>query len=210
MAVWTYPQIDPIVFELGPLAIRWYGLAYIAGFLGAIWVVSRLNRRWKLGLTSSDLTDILIGAAVGVMVGARLGYIVAYNLVYYLENPTEIIAVWDGGMSFHGGLIGTLVAAVVVSRRLPISFLRLCDLGAIGVPVGLFFGRLANFFNGALWGRTSDEYLLDASQTAEIYELTYVTKKPLARRLAAGIRAVGDSAQGLWWQRRNDARYSVS
>ena len=118
--------------------------------------MARLNERWGLGLSGAQLTDILLAATTAVILGGRLGYVLFYNLPYYLDDPVRVIAVWDGGMSFHGALVAMLGAGWLMSRRLGIGFLRLVDLGAIGTPMGLFFGRLANFVNGELWGRTSD------------------------------------------------------
>ncbi len=156
MAVWAYPHIDPVALQIGQVMVRWYGLAYLAGFAAAILVAWSLNRRWGLGLTAAQLSDVLLAAALAVIVGGRLGYVLFYNLGHYLEDPLEIIAVWDGGMSFHGSLAGLMLAAVYMGRRTGIGFLRLTDLGAVGTPVGIFLGRLANFVNGELWGRTSD------------------------------------------------------
>lgn len=156
MAVLMYPQIDPILFQLGPFAVRWYGLAYVAGLaLGGL-VVARLDSRWRMGLSRDQILDILIGAVLGLLIGARVGYAVAYGGMDFITHPLRVLAIWDGGMSFHGGLVGLVAAAWFVSRRLPVSFLRLCDAGAVGAPIGLLFGRLANFVNGELWGRTTD------------------------------------------------------
>ncbi len=153
MAALIYPAIDPVAFRLGPLAIRWYGLAYVAGFVVAAYILRRLNRRWDVGLTSEQQLDIVLAAVIGVIVGGRLGYVLFYGGTEYLREPLRILATWDGGMSFHGGLAGILLAGWYISRRLHIPFLRLCDLGAVGAPVGLFLGRLTNFVNGELWGR---------------------------------------------------------
>jgi len=155
LAVIAYPKIDPILVQFGPFAIRWYGLAYVAGFVAAGLVIARLRRRWVVPLTNEDLLDVLLAAVVGVVVGARLGYVLFYGLSGYLARPIEILRIWDGGMSFHGGLIGVVVAGLIVARRKHIAFLRLADMAAVGTPVGLFFGRLANFINGELWGRVS-------------------------------------------------------
>jgi phosphatidylglycerol:prolipoprotein diacylglycerol transferase len=153
MAALIYPAIDPVAFRLGPLAIRWYGLAYVVGFVVAAYILRRLNRRWDVGLTSEQQLDIVLAAVIGVIVGGRLGYVLFYGGTEYLREPLRILATWDGGMSFHGGLAGILLAGWYISRRLHIPFLRLCDLGAVGAPVGLFLGRLTNFVNGELWGR---------------------------------------------------------
>lgn len=155
VALLPYPHIDPVIVRLGPFAVRWYGLAYVAAFAVAWFVLRSLDRRWELGLSEDDRLETLLAAVIGVVVGARLGYVFFYNLSFYLSEPLRIFAVWDGGMSFHGGLAGILVAAWVMSRRVPVSFLRLCDVGSVAAPAGFFFGRLANFVNGELWGRPS-------------------------------------------------------
>lgn len=152
----AYPDIDPIAFAIGPLAVRWYGLAYVAGFVGAALILRWLARRWDLGLSDDDVLSIVLAAVIGVIVGGRLGYVLFYGSGFYASRPLDVFALWDGGMSFHGGLIGILVAGWVVSRRLGIAWLTLCDLGAVGAPVGLMLGRLANFINAELWGRVSD------------------------------------------------------
>jgi phosphatidylglycerol---prolipoprotein diacylglyceryl transferase len=135
--------------------VRWYGLAYLAGFLAAWWVLRVLDDRWGLGLGPDGRTTTVLAAVIGVVVGGRLGYVVFYNLGAYLQQPLKILAIWDGGMSFHGGLIGILLAGWWVSRHYHVPFLRLCDVGAVGAPVGIFFGRIANFINGELWGRVT-------------------------------------------------------
>jgi len=152
----AFPNVDPIAFRLGPLAVHWYGLAYLSAFVGAILLARWLGQRWKLGLTDDDLLTILLASIIGVIVGGRLGYVLFYGGGYYLERPAEILAIWDGGMSFHGGLVGILVAGVVAARMLRMPWLTLCDLGSVGAPIGFGLGRLANFINGELWGRVTD------------------------------------------------------
>lgn len=152
----AYPNIDPVLVSIGPIAIRWYGLAYVAGFIVAGLVLRSVARRWKVGLSDDDLLDIVLWAVVGLVVGARLGYVVFYGAGAYWDDPGSIIAFWDGGMSFHGGLVGILLAGWIVARTKGIPPLRLIDLGAVGAPLGIFFGRIANFINGELWGRVSD------------------------------------------------------
>ena len=149
----AFPAIDPVLVRIGPFAVHWYGIAYVIAFVSAGLIARWLIGRWGLPLTDDDLIEIVLAAVVGVIVGSRLGYVIIYGGVQYWRHPLEVFAIWDGGMAFHGGLTGILVAAWVESRRKPISFLRLCDMGAVGTPVGIFFGRLANFVNGELWGR---------------------------------------------------------
>ena len=156
LALLTYPQIDPVLLRVGPLALRWYGLAYVLGFVGAALLMRHLNRTWKMGLSGDDQLDVVLAAVVGLIVGARIGYVLFYDLSGVLRDPLSIFALWDGGMSFHGGLIGILLAGWLISRRVGVPFLRLADMGAVGAPIGLFLGRLGNFINGELWGRTTD------------------------------------------------------
>ena len=156
MAALAYPNIDPVFFSIGPFAVRWYGLAYVAGFILAGLIVRSLSRRWEIGLSDDDLLDIVLAAVVGLVVGARLGYVLFYGVGGYWSDPLSILAFWDGGMSFHGGLIGIMLAGVLVARRKGIPVLRLYDLGAVGAPLGIFLGRIANFINGELWGRETD------------------------------------------------------
>lgn len=151
----AYPAIDPVAFSVGPLAVRWYGLAYVAGFISAAIVMRSLIRRWNVELSTDDLLDIVLVAVVGLVVGARLGYVLFYGVGAYWAEPLSILAFWDGGMSFHGGLVGILLAGAVVARRKGVSALRLFDMGAVGAPLGLLFGRIANFVNGELWGRVT-------------------------------------------------------
>jgi phosphatidylglycerol:prolipoprotein diacylglycerol transferase len=155
MALWTYPVIDPVALQLGPLAVRWYGLAYLACFLFAWWLLVRFNRRWRLGLNEDGEAFVMLAAVAGVVIGGRLGYVVFYGAGAYWQEPLRILQLWDGGMSFHGGLAGILLAGLFVSRRLRVPFLALCDIGAVAAPLGFGLGRLANFVNGELWGRVS-------------------------------------------------------
>lgn len=156
MAFLAYPNIDPVAFAIGPFAVRWYGLAYIAGFVVAAMVMRGLIRRWEIDLSDDDLLDIVLASVIGLLVGARIGYVLFYGAGTYWDDPLSILAVWDGGMSFHGGLAGLLLAGWLVARRKSIPVLRLYDLGAVGAPLGIFFGRIANFINGELWGRPTD------------------------------------------------------
>ena len=147
-----YHSLNPIAFTLGPFQVRWYGIAYLAGFLCAGLVIARVARRWKLDLSTDDVLSVMIDIAVGVIVGARIFYVVFYGAGYYLEHPLEIFALNQGGMSFHGGLVGALLGGTIACKRWKLSVLTVADLAAIGAPIGLFFGRCANFVNGELWG----------------------------------------------------------
>ena len=137
------------------LSVRWYGLAYLAGFVVAGLVMRWLLARWGVDVSDDDQLTIVLAAVIGVILGGRFGYVLVYGNGYYWAHPAAVFAIWDGGMSFHGGLAGILVAGLVVSRMVRVPFLTLCDLGAVGAPVGLFFGRIANFINGELWGRVT-------------------------------------------------------
>jgi len=156
LALLTYPQIDPVLLRIGPLAVRWYGLAYVIGFVAGALLLRRLNRTWNVNISTDAQLDVVLAAVVGLIVGARLGYVLFYDFSGFIESPASVFALWDGGMSFHGGLIGILFAGWLVSRRIGVPFLRLADIGAVGAPIGLFLGRLGNFINGELWGRTTD------------------------------------------------------
>lgn len=151
-----YQSLNPIAFTVGPVQVRWYGLAYLAGFVCAGLIMMLTARRWKLRLRGDDLMVVVLGVAVGVILGARLFYVLFYNLPYYLANPVHILMFSEGGMSFHGGLVGGILGGFVACRALRLSFATMADLAVIGAPLGLFFGRLANFVNGELWGKPTD------------------------------------------------------
>jgi len=152
-----FPNISPVAFEIGPLAIRWYALAYVAGIILAQYLLLKLDDRRATPLLSKEARDnLILYAVLGIILGGRLGYVLFYNAEYYLANPQDILAVWHGGMSFHGGLIGVTLAFWLLARRYKISFLSLMDRIAVVAPIGLFFGRLANFVNGELYGRVTD------------------------------------------------------
>ncbi|MEL7029245.1 MAG: prolipoprotein diacylglyceryl transferase [Pseudomonadota bacterium] len=158
-----YPQIDPILFQIGPLAIRWYALAYIAGIVLGWRYIVRLVRTpslWgKAGAApanSDQVDDLVAWVTLGVIAGGRLGYVLFYNPSLIWTQPLEVFAIWNGGMSFHGGLIGVTLAGVIYARRNGLDPLRIGDLFAAAVPIGLFFGRIANFINGELYGRAWD------------------------------------------------------
>ncbi len=156
MAALTYPAIDPIIFEIGPFAVRWYGLAYVAGFIAGALVLRWLSRRWEAGLSDDDVVSALLWGAVGLLVGARVGYELFYGFDRLRADPLSFFRVWEGGMSFHGGLIGLIIVGLILAPRLGVSFLRLADMVAVGAPIGIFFGRIANFINAELWGRVTD------------------------------------------------------
>jgi phosphatidylglycerol---prolipoprotein diacylglyceryl transferase len=150
-----FPGFDPVLIQFGPLAIRWYALAYIAGLLFGWQLLKRIVQRPGWTLTAEQIDDLLFYATLGIILGGRLGFVFFYHPAYYLSNPLQILAVWQGGMSFHGGLVGILVACWLFARRHGIGFLEIADAVAVVAPIGLFFGRLANFINAELWGRVT-------------------------------------------------------
>jgi phosphatidylglycerol:prolipoprotein diacylglycerol transferase len=150
-----FPAINPILIEFGPFAIRWYALAYIAGLvIGWRWCLA-ISKRPPLSAKPVDIHDFLSWAALGVVLGGRLGYILFYKPGYYAAHPLEMVQVWHGGMSFHGGALGVLIAIALFTRRRGLNTLAFGDIIVCAVPVGLFFGRIANFINGELWGRVT-------------------------------------------------------
>lgn len=162
IAVLTFPNIDPVLIEIGPFAVRWYAIAYIAGLIFASWYMKRLVTNpalWgpaKPSMSVPQVDEFFIWSVFGVVLGGRLGYVLFYKPLFYLSHPVDIVRMWDGGMSFHGGFLGVVVACLVYGRRIGTSLDRMLDLGAAAVPVGLGLGRLANFINGELWGRAGD------------------------------------------------------
>jgi phosphatidylglycerol---prolipoprotein diacylglyceryl transferase len=151
-----FPAIDPVLVEIGPLVIRWYALAYIAGIVLGWRLARRLVALKPVAATPEQLDDFITWVTLGIILGGRLGYVLFYRPGHYLANPLEILAVWQGGMSFHGGAVGVILAIVLFARRHRLDMLALADRTTAVVPIGLFFGRLANFINGELWGRVTD------------------------------------------------------
>lgn len=157
-----FPVIDPVALQIGPLAIKWYGLAYVAGLLGGWWYARKLvmaDGLWggRARPGADQLDDMLLFVAFGVVLGGRLGFVLFYDLERYLARPQDILAVWQGGMSFHGGLIGAATGLVLFARRRGVPALSVFDLSAAVVPIGLFLGRIANFINAELWGRPAPD-----------------------------------------------------
>ncbi len=153
-----FPNFDPVAIHLGPLMIRWYALAYLVGFLAGWRYGLYLVSLYKEGTcpNKTDIDDFIAWAVLGVIGGGRLGYILFYNFPQYAEHPLDIFKVWQGGMSFHGGLIGVITAAYIYCRKQNMNFLSVADLICSATPIGLFLGRLANFVNGELYGRVTD------------------------------------------------------
>jgi phosphatidylglycerol:prolipoprotein diacylglycerol transferase len=156
-----FPAIDPVLIQIGPFALRWYALAYIVGILAG-WLYARLLIRrehlWggKAPLTVADFDDFILWVTLGVILGGRIGYVLFYNPAHFAQHPLEALQLWKGGMSFHGGFLGCVLAVILFARRRGISILSLGDLTCAVAPIGLFLGRIANFINGELWGRPTD------------------------------------------------------
>jgi len=152
-----FPQIDPVALSIGPVDIRWYALSYLAGFLIGLFVIKKCVDKYPSQYMTRDMfDDLLTWVIIGVILGGRFGYVVFYNAEYYLENPIDAFKIWQGGMAFHGGLIGVITAMVLFARKYNMPFFALADRVAVVTPIGLFFGRIANFINGELFGRMSD------------------------------------------------------
>ncbi|HWH72780.1 MAG TPA: prolipoprotein diacylglyceryl transferase [Methylibium sp.] len=157
-----HPQFDPVALQLGPVAIHWYGLTYLVAFGLFLWLASLRAARSpfvEAGWTKRDVEDLLFWGVLGVIIGGRLGYVLFYKPGYYAENPLEVFAVWKGGMAFHGGLLGVIVAMAAYARSRGRRWLEVTDLIAPCVPTGLASGRVGNFINGELWGRAADPAL---------------------------------------------------
>jgi phosphatidylglycerol---prolipoprotein diacylglyceryl transferase len=150
------PQIDPVALDFGAVKIHWYGLMYVIGFVALWWFASRRARRPGSGWSGEQVADAVFYGALGVILGGRLGYILFYKLDHYLAHPLDVLKIWEGGMSFHGGLLGVLVALWLFGRRHDKSFLQVTDFVGPWVPIGLGLGRLGNFINHELWGRVTD------------------------------------------------------
>ena len=150
-----YPEFDPIIIQLGPAALRWYGLMYLIGFVAAWWLA---RRRASAGgvIKPEQVDDLIFYGALGVILGGRLGYIFFYNFDQWLADPFVLLRVWEGGMAFHGGLLGVIVAMALIAKRLQLRFFQVADFVAPLVPLGLLAGRVGNFINGELWGGITD------------------------------------------------------
>lgn len=151
-----YPKIDPVIFKVGPLQVHWYGIMYLIGFISA-WLLAKYRASKSKGVWNSEqISDIIFYSIIGVLIGGRLGYVLFYDLPFYLQRPIEIFKVWDGGMSFHGGLLGVIIALFIYGRYIGKNLFQLGDFIAPMVPIGLGAGRIGNFINGELWGTKTD------------------------------------------------------
>lgn len=152
----TFPQFDPIIFSLGPLSLRWYGLMYLIGFIFARWLAVKRVKKVNSGWTVEQVDNLLFNGFMGVFLGGRIGYVFFYQFNLFLQDPLYLFRVWEGGMSFHGGLIGVLIAVYFTARKQQRNFLATIDFVAPLIPFGLGMGRIGNFINDELWGRVTD------------------------------------------------------
>jgi len=151
-----YPEISPEIVRIGPLAFRWYGIMYLAGFIASYFLVTYQIRRKELNLDKDIVLSLYFYLLIGLVAGARLGYVIFYNFPLYLQHPFEIFAVWQGGMSFHGGLLGSIASGILFCKKYRVNFWQMSDLLIVTAPIGLGLGRIGNFINGELYGRVTD------------------------------------------------------
>lgn len=206
-----FPVIDPIIFSIGPVALRWYGMMYLVGFLGAMFIANKAADKSGGEWTRDQVSDLLFYGFLGVILGGRIGYVLFYQFDYFLTEPLYLFKIWTGGMSFHGGLLGVTAAVYLFARKVNKSFLRVGDFVVPLVPIGLGMGRLGNFINAELWGRQTDvpwamvfptDPLQLPRHPSQLYEfflegvvlfiiLYIVTRKPRNLGLASGIFLIG-------------------
>ncbi len=151
-----YPKIDPVIVKIGPLAVRWYGMMYFFGFVASYLLVRYQVKKKRIPMSGQEIDSLYTYIILGLLIGARLGYVLFYNLSSYLANPLDVLEVWHGGMSFHGGLIGVVVSGILFCRKYKRDFWQVADLVVVTAPIGLGLGRLGNFINGELYGRVTD------------------------------------------------------
>jgi phosphatidylglycerol:prolipoprotein diacylglycerol transferase len=152
----SYPQFDPVAISLGPLKIHWYGLMYLFGFLGFVWLGKLRAKKEHITIKPEQVGDMLFYGVLGVVLGGRIGYILFYNFPEFIQDPLMLFRIWQGGMSFHGGFLGVLIAIWVYQKKQDLGFWRTADFVAPMIPIGLFTGRIGNFINGELWGRVTE------------------------------------------------------
>lgn len=167
-----FPEIDPVMFSIGPVSLHWYGMMYLVGFVFALWLANRRAVKPNSGWTKNEVETLLYVGFVGVFIGGRLGYVLFYNLPVFLNDPLYLFKVWDGGMSFHGGLIGVICAMIWFAKRTKRKFFQVADFVAPLIPFGLGLGRVGNFINGELWGRVTFDtpwaFLFPTSRSADL------------------------------------------
>ena len=176
--IWEDLGLDPVALDLGFFELRWYSLAYLAGIFVGYWYLLKLIRQPGAPMARRHADDLVFYSALGIILGGRVGYVLFYNLGYYLQHPLDILKLWDGGMSFHGGMIGTVLAILYLARKERLNWLRLHDYVACCVPFGLFFGRVANFVNHELWGAPVKSDIPWAVRFPEIMQGMLVTGPP--------------------------------
>ncbi len=152
----TFPNIDPVIFSMGPLQVRWYGLMYVLGFAATLLLVKYQIKKFDFKEFDAHFENLNLVLIISLVLGGRLGYVLFYNLPYYLKHPLEILATWQGGMSFHGGMLGLIIGAVIFCRKNRLDFWRVIDLYGVTIPIGLGLGRIGNFINAELYGRATD------------------------------------------------------
>lgn len=174
-----YHNINPILLQIGPFEIRYYGLFYAFGFVMGYFLIAYLAKRKQLPITKDDVADFIVYEIIGIVLGARLAYVIFYNLPFYLQNPLGIIAVWQGGLSFHGGLIGGVIAIFLFCRKKKIEFYEMADMAVLPVALGLALGRIGNFINGELYGKiTNVPWCVDYSKNQYIAEIPQGCRHP--------------------------------
>ena len=151
----TFPHIDPVIFSIGPLHVRWYGLMYVLGFAATLLLVKHQIKKFRFKELDVHFENLNLVLIISLVLGGRLGYVLFYNLPYYLKNPLEILATWQGGMSFHGGMLGLIIGGVVFCRKKGLDFWRVADIYTVTIPIGLGLGRIGNFINAELYGRVT-------------------------------------------------------
>ena len=206
-----FPVIDPIIFSIGPIALRWYGMMYLIGFLAAMFIANKAADKSNGEWTREQVSDLLFYGFLGVILGGRIGYVLFYQFDYFLTEPLYLFKIWMGGMSFHGGLLGVIAAVYIYARKVNKSFLQVGDFVAPLVPIGLGMGRLGNFINAELWGRETDvpwamvfptDPLQLPRHPSQLYEfflegvvlfaiLYVLTRKPRSLGLASGAFLIG-------------------
>jgi len=174
-----FHNLNPVLFELGPLQIRYYGVFYALGFIIAYFLIYYLAKGKRLELTKDDIADFILYLVIGVVLGARLIYVIFYNFSYYMQSPFEILALWHGGLSFHGGLIGAIVSTYLFCRRKKIEFYEIADIAVIPVALALALGRIGNFINAELYGRiTNVNWCIDYSKSQYLESMPEACRHP--------------------------------
>ena len=205
---WTDLHLSPVALDLGLFELRWYSLAYLAGIFIGYWYLLKLLKQPGAPMARRHADDLVFYAALGIILGGRIGYVLFYNLSYYLQNPIDILKLWDGGMSFHGGVIGTTLGILYLARKEKLPWLRIHDYVACCVPFGLLFGRLANFVNHELWGAPANvAWAVRFPEIAATGDTVLGPPRHPTQLYEAGLEGLVLFAI-LWWMFwKTDARY---